>query len=198
MRFLSYCLDLLFPPRASERLVHDAMGETIATYYEPTTHRIGPYPCTTLLSYEHPLVRALILEAKFKGNIRAHALLGKMLHTFLAKHPPIIIVPVPLSSKRRRARGMNQVEEILRHTAASHPIRHLLTRVRNTAPQTELAAEARQHNVIGAFSASGVDPSTTYLIIDDVTTTGATLQDAARALSAAGALHIHLLALARA
>lgn len=198
MRFLSYCIDLLFPPRATELLVRGVTERHLAALVAPIDHVLSGYSCTTLLSYDHAIVRALLLEAKFRGSMRAQSLLGNVLRTFLTDHAPVVLVPIPLSSERRRARGSNQVEAILRYAAPSFPVQHLLTRTRDTRPQTEQSAEARFRNVAGAFSANPLDPIPTYLIIDDVTTTGATLQDAARALHEAGAKHIRLLALARA
>ena len=198
MRFLSYIVDFLFPPRETEVQVRAITHDSLAALAAPTHHTALGYPCVTLLSYNDPLVRALIIEAKFKGNARAHTLLGTVLRTFLSDHTPVVLVPIPLGKERKRARGMNQVEEILRCTTSPFPIQTVLTRVRDTKPQTEHSAKSRRSNVAGAFSARPLDPTPTYLVIDDVMTTGATLTDAARALSEAGALHIRLLALAHA
>jgi ComF family protein len=198
MRFLSYIVDFLFPPRETEMHVRSATYTTLAPLVIPMHHTINGYPCVSLLSYDHFLVRALIIEAKFKGNARAYTLLGDVLHEFLSNHAPVVLVPIPLSKERRRARGVNQVEEILRNAAPTFPIHTILARIRNTKPQTEHSADSRRNNVVGAFTADPLDPILTYLVIDDVTTTGATLTDAARALAEAGAVHIRLLALARA
>jgi len=135
-----------------------------------------------------------------------------------------VIVPVPLGRARLRERGFNQVEEVARRALRAldigcppghpmsqygpeHNIRHpvsdivldssLLTRTRETPTQVSLARDARERNLRGAFSASHpADPHTTYLLLDDVITTGATLQSATSALLSSGAEHILPLALA--
>jgi ComF family protein len=109
-------------------------------------------------------------------------------------------VPVPLGKERRRERGFNQVEEIARRVAKELGITidtALLERVRETASQVSLPRRAREENMRGAFSAAHpANPSYTYIVLDDVITTGATLQAAIDALRAAGAQHIIPLALA--
>ena len=72
-----------------------------------------------------------------------------------------------------------------------------LVRTRETISQVSLAREKREENMRGAFRAAhSIDPSHTYIVIDDVITTGATLQAAVDALKEAGAVHIIPLALA--
>ena len=74
---------------------------------------------------------------------------------------------------------------------------HLLERTRDTKPQTSLNREARKRNMQGAFRATEpLDPDLAYIILDDVMTTGATLEAACTALTEAGALHVEAIALA--
>lgn len=112
------------------------------------------------------------------------------------------LVPVPLHPRRLLARGFNQSREIARLISSRRglPIRQAaLSRVRRTTPQMELAREARTENIRGAFAASGkILSGRSVLLIDDIMTTGATLEECARAMLNAGALRVDVLVLARA
>jgi ComF family protein len=92
-------------------------------------------------------------------------------------------VPVPLARARERERGFNQAEELARGLGL--PVAHLLRRVRSTQPQVDLSADARKSNVRDAFICNGgaiAAPMRVIVLVDDVTTTGATLDACARAL----------------
>lgn len=176
MRILRSFLALLFPERATEELVAQTTSLTLQERDLGNIH--------VLLSYGNPAVRAAIIEAKYRQNERAMKLLADALRSYVKEG--VTIIPVPLSEKRYRARGYNQVEVVAR--AAGAKVENLLTRTRDTLPQTKLSGSARRQNMDGAFSASPA-PSGTYLLLDDVTTTGATL-------AAAGVKEVQALALA--
>ena len=109
------------------------------------------------------------------------------------------VTPIPLHGSRRRRRGFNQSELIARRVSIrlGLPLRaELLRRARATASQTALGAERRASNVADAFASAG-DPPAAVLLVDDVSTTGATLAAAARALLDAGAERVYALAVAR-
>jgi ComF family protein len=113
---------------------------------------------------------------------------------------PEAIVPVPLARARERERGFNQAtligERLARALAV--PLRpQWLVRVRPTAPQSDLGAEARRLNVRGAFLAGPGAVGRHVVVVDDVFTTGATAGECARALRAAGARRIGILTVAR-
>jgi predicted amidophosphoribosyltransferase len=106
----------------------------------------------------------------------------------------------PLGRERRAERGFNQAEEIARRVSRIIPFTldaTLLERTRETPSQVSLQRYLREENMRGAFRATReADSAATYLIIDDVLTTGATLQAAVDALTMAGATHCVPLALA--
>ncbi|MDR3707547.1 MAG: ComF family protein [Capsulimonadaceae bacterium] len=108
---------------------------------------------------------------------------------------------VPMLRSRERARGYNQADRLARVTAAELRLSYapdLLKRAKRTRPQVGLHREQRQSNIEGAFVATG-KPSVTglrILVIDDVSTTGATLDACAVALREAGAAAVYGLALA--
>lgn len=116
------------------------------------------------------------------------------------------IVPVPLHHRRRRARGFNQAALLAGHLAAplGLPVVAALRRVRATAPQAELTAAARARNVRDAFAPARwpwARPSrcgSVVVLVDDVETTGATLEACARVLREAGVAEVRALTAARA
>ena len=118
------------------------------------------------------------------------------------------VVPVPLHWRRQRARGFNQARELARHLAV--PLLDALARVRHTPSQINLPAPRRHANVRGAFALRGRrrpwtprSPSvaelagTRVVLVDDVSTTGATLEACARVLKDGGVREVRALTVAR-
>ena len=107
------------------------------------------------------------------------------------------IIPVPLHRSRRRKRGFNQAEILARElgAAAGIPVRtDVLFRVKKTSPQKSLGKKERQANLKGAFAVSGAwNPGKNVVLIDDIYTTGATLDRAAKMLRKAGARNVYFL-----
>ena len=111
-----------------------------------------------------------------------------------------LLVPVPLDSARRRARGYNQAEELAGVLAREwgRPLSTDLAHTRRTRPQVGLDRRARRENVRGAFAWRGASlAGRPIVLVDDVMTTGATAEACAVALKAAGAASVGLLAVAR-
>ncbi len=112
-----------------------------------------------------------------------------------------LVLPMPLSPQRLRARGFNQALELARRISPGKTDARLLLRIRDTSPQLALSATERARNVQGAFA---VDPlrahrmqGTDAVLVDDVMTSGASLFAAAGELRQAGADHITAIVLAR-
>ncbi len=106
-------------------------------------------------------------------------------------------VPVPLHGSRKRARGFNQAADIARHLPV--PVRHALRRVRATPSQTDLPAARRHANVRNAFALRrrARVRGLVVVLVDDVSTTGATLNACARVLLEGGAREVRALTVAR-
>ena len=110
-------------------------------------------------------------------------------------------VPVPLHWRREYQRGFNQAREIARHLGP--PVLEALRRCRSTRPQIELAADRRRANVAGAFAVrrnwfrSPDVRGKILLLVDDVSTTGATLESCASVLKDHGASEVYALTAAR-
>jgi len=199
-----YIVDLLLPPRRTELLVRELSLDEL--------RRLGgeePLP------YHDPRVTALIWELKYYGTRRAAALAGEHLSEVLLaiaaeELGAPLLVPVPMHAARRRERGHNQTELLcghvmlaLRSLGGEGPVLeykpNALTRPVNTKTQQGLPRAERLKNIknsMRVFDAEIVR-GRVCIVVDDVTTTGATLAEAKRALRAAGARTVHLIALAR-
>jgi len=153
--------------------------------------------------YAGPL-RNAIHRLKYKNDLGLGEALGYHLIQVYEKtqwHTDLI-VPVPLSPQRLRERGYNQASLLARPVALYLKIpfsTQALKRVRHTNTQVGLKAFDRVQNVRNAFKASSTFVANKIvLVVDDVATTGSTLQECARALLEAGAKSVYGLTLARA
>jgi len=142
--------------------------------------------------------REAVHALKYRGLPRiAEDLAVAMPGALLPTNGAAVLVPIPLAPKRLRERGYNQSEALARALSRLWriPVVDVLVRSRETATQTALTPETRLANVAGAFAprhGCGVNPpATTFVLVDDVFTTGATLAEAARALEQAGARTIY-------
>jgi ComF family protein len=187
-------MDGVFLPSSSLLILRQYSGVPYTNYYAPQI--IGD--TMTLSSYQSPLIKASITAGKFEHNIKALKDLGEILHAHLMSHQDkypantTLLVPIPLHPQRMKERGYNQVEIILKAAARNteYRIANLLTRIKNTSPQSHLKRAERLSHLNDAFAFAertiNWDSVTTVLLIDDVVTTGSTLE-AARAVLA---LHI--------
>jgi ComF family protein len=208
MKRLLRWLDFLFPLRSDEAVLRDVSTDDFLAHLAPMLVPETRPGTITLFSFSNPRVRAAIHEAKYHGSAHAFDLLATALAEYLrdaddiptARSNLAMLVPIPLGRERRKERGYNQAEEIANRVSKELGIAvdtTLLERTRETASQVSLPRRAREENMRGAFgTAHSADPSHTYIVVDDVITTGATLQAAVDALRAGGAEHIVPLALA--
>jgi len=159
------------------------------------------------LVYEYP-VDQLIAMAKFQARADCANALGELLADFLLEKLdaddlalPDLILPVPLYRRRMAQRGFNQAAEIARPLASALQLPLCLDgcrRVRDTTEQTSLDASARLKNTRNAFRASAEIAAAHVAVIDDVITTGSTVQSMAFAMQDAGAQEIQVWTVARA
>lgn len=136
---------------------------------------------------------------KFERARAGYRALGDLLLARLPELPAsTVVVPVPTISPHIRERGYDHTLLIARHVARRRKLRltPLLARQTNTM-QRGASKSVRQKQAAQAFMLNGlVDPTLTYLLLDDIVTTGATLDAAAKMLKAAGAKHVWVAAVA--
>jgi ComF family protein len=144
------------------------------------------------LQYRFP-ADVLVHALKFRGELALAALFGRLLAERIAGGERVdLLTAVPLSAARLRERGFNQALEIARETARFAGVRiepHLALRRRDTAAQSALPWAERAANVHAAFEVRPL-AGETVAVVDDVMTTGATLDELARTLKRAGASRV--------
>lgn len=153
-------------------------------------------------AYQSP-VRDAIHRLKYQRDIGLGEALSHSLRQLAATltWQPDVVVSVPLSSARLRQRGYNQASLLALPLAIGlgRPFdAHTLARTRETNTQVGLSAADRKCNVTGAFTASQRAAGKTILVVDDVITTGSTMNACAQALLTAGAIAVYGLSFARA
>lgn len=141
------------------------------------------------LAYDFP-ADTLVHALKFRGELALAPLLGALLKAHLGAIDVDLVIPVPLSRRRLTERGYNQALEIARHVARDKVDFELCVRRADTAPQMQLPWAQRQRNVRGAFLCRRQIAGARVAVVDDVMTTGATLDELARTLKRAGAASV--------
>jgi len=196
--FFADIIDLILPPRPTERVVRSLHIETLQSLG-------GEEP----LPYHDPRVTALVWELKYHASSRSAVLAGEYMAEILlaAASEELgtpLLVPVPMHAARLRERGHNQTELLceaallhLGNTFEYAP--KALVRTVNTKTQQGLPRTERLKNIKNSMKVVYPElvEGRVCIVIDDVTTTGATLAEAKRALKSAGARAVHTIALAR-
>lgn len=158
--------------------------------------------CFTLYKYEVGLKR-VIHDMKFRKAKRYGRHLNWLLETGCRDRSfkgVDAVVPVPLHADRLNERGFNQTELIFRTWAENRGLKwqEALIRIRKTKPQWELTLAERRSNIKGAFRVIRTEFVTgkSILLVDDIFTTGLTLDECAKELKKAGAKQVSCLTLA--
>ena len=217
-------LNTLFPPRCAVgntegQFLHDTCEDKLPRLNKPYcslcanpgTPRVCSWCAATAPAFdaisapylmEGP-VTDLVHGLKYE-NLRASAPeLGRLLagHLKPQARAADLLIPVPLHGRRERERGYNQSALLAREVGGSTGIPvvdEALERTKNTPPQVSIAGhEDRRQNIEGAFECLGGVEDRRVLLIDDVVTTGSTMDACAKALKEAGATRVWGLALAR-
>ncbi len=145
------------------------------------------------LAYAFPLDR-LIPRLKYHSQLAIAPLLGQSLVRAAAAHPrPDCLIPMPLHPARIRERGFNHATEIARVAASQLGLpldTQSCQRIRDTPPQMSLKHDARRRNVRGAFTCTSAVEGKHIALVDDVMTTGTSLDELAATLKRAGAREV--------
>jgi ComF family protein len=210
LQFVARILDIILPRK--DRVVRIDAYTLEDLRISPAEHTAQGARITTLMSYKTLAVADLIQALKYDRTGHAANLLAEALAEYLREEiaqmklfsaKPVILVPVPLHKNRMRERGFNQIQEVLdrlpdefKDGSLSKIVSNALVRTRDTAQQTRLSKRDRVTNVADAFALIKTEAlkNANVILIDDVTTTGATLSAAGRPFST----NVTLLALAHA
>lgn len=192
-------------------------------------HREGAWLCpeaAAMLAQEQPIVNPLRIRGVDRVIVRGsydclplQGLVTKLKYNFwsgvhenfpdvldplvkqLPKHRDVVIVPVPLHTRRQRERGFNQSVYVARQLShlTGYPMSPLLQRVRYTTPQAQLTEAKRKTNIIDAFVVQRNITSVPHsvILVDDVITTGSTVAECASVLRQHGVKNITAVALAK-
>ena len=159
--------------------------------------------------YQNSLVQNLIKVFKYKPFIKE---LSKPLASLIINHfqlldnPPaffeFLLLSIPLEKRKLRQRGFNQATEIAKELSSFLKIPLIsdcLIKIKETLPQVELTATAREENIKGVFLVKNIEKirGRKILLVDDIYTTGSTMEEGARVLKIAGAKEVWGVAVAR-
>lgn len=214
-KIISFLLDLVFPihcficGREGDYLCQDCQALfNVSEHVVPIrAGNLDGLYCA--LDYNQVLVKRLIQKFKYppyiKGLSRALATLIITHFHLLHKHADFsefVLLPVPLHKSKLRRRGFNQSEEISRELGRVLDLavcRDCLAKKRKTQSQVELSPQEREENVKGVFVCIRPErvADRRILLVDDIYTTGATMEECARVLKAAGALQVWGVVVAR-
>lgn len=162
------------------------------------------YSSIAPFSYKDPLARSVVWNMKYRKNRKCLILAANILHEEIIKKiksisnentPLPFLIPVPLSSKRKKERGYNQTEELARELRKIDNDRNFIVRTDivfkkvHTEQQTKLTRKERVHNLTDAFGIhdSFLIKNKNIILLDDVFTTGATMNEVTKLLKRYGA-----------
>ncbi len=212
MSFLSTILNIVFPiyciscKKSGESLCIECLSSS------PPAERESANWIFPLFDYRHPLVKKAVWLLKYKNKkplagIFAEVMYGRILEELsdlstMENFIEPILLPIPLSSKRYRERGFNQAELICKELMKISDLRYgvdmklekdVLIKIKDTSHQAHIENRSeRLRNVVGSFAVKNNEriKRKNIILIDDVTTTGATLAEAKKILKQAGARKI--------
>ena len=185
--------------RCGVALETDTLARFCGTCLQSPPHfqmTFSPYAYQTPVNY-------LITALKYQGRLSLVPVLAGVLAEHVEHCSAEMVdalLPVPLHASKLRQRGFNQAHELARPLARRFglPIMHQLERCRATEAQSSLHADERQQNVLNAFRIQQPFDYQRVAIVDDVMTTGSTVNEIARLLSNAGVKKIQVWCVARA
>ncbi|OGI95361.1 hypothetical protein A2917_02230 [Candidatus Nomurabacteria bacterium RIFCSPLOWO2_01_FULL_42_17] len=220
MSFLNTILNIIFPLKC---IVCGENGKDFCLEClsdAPPAQRESEKWIFPIYDYRHPPIKKALWLLKYKGkkrlaNIFAEVLYEKILEeladlSVMENFKNALLIPIPLSKKRRRERGYNQAELICKELIKLNHLRYsvdgksnfslennILIKPRETEHQARIHnRKERLKNIVGSFSIKNVETNANLLknrniiLIDDITTTGATLNEARKTLKNAGARKI--------
>lgn len=205
-------LDILLPRSPGVRILEDAEAENLMRKLRHSRENLDGI--ISVFDYKDDLVRTLVWQIKFKGNTKLTSMAGQILYETLISEleneylfngiKKLILVPVPLHLTRMQERGFNQseriAEEMMRIDGRNNfSVAYVVKRIRKTKSQTQTASrEERIENMRNAFALAqnASVKGGHFVVLDDVTTTGSTINEIRKILLDAGAASVFGLTLA--
>jgi ComF family protein len=209
MGFLNTILDIVFPVKC---ILCGKTGTDLCLNClkdSPSAERESAKWIFPLYDYRHPVIKKSLWLLKYKGKKRLVSIFAEILYekileelsdlSIMENFYNAILIPIPLSFKRYHERGYNQAELICRELIKINNLRHgvdlklennILIKSKNTEHQARIKdRRARLKNLSGSFAVKneGLIKNKNIILIDDITTTGATLNEARKVLKQAGA-----------
>jgi len=207
-------LDFILP-RAKDVRALESLSPSELRIKAPVAHGNLPKDTLALFDYKSHLVRQAIWELKYRGNKKVASLLAECLLEDLAEElaerkafddfTDPILIPIPISKKRRRERGWNQTEilaTVLSERGGSPSFFEtnfgILAKIKDTESQTKKNRAERLENLRACFKINLPEriAGRNIILLDDVVTTGATFEEARRTLIDAGARKVLAIAVA--
>lgn len=207
-KVLIHILDFIFPPKAEEIALRNISPEKLIEMSPKALVNEFPY-IYSLFSYKNPLIRELIWQIKYKKNkhalqCAAFALYKELFNrSSLTNNEVMTLLPIPISTQRRKERGYNQVEllidEIIKLDLDKKFSKDFetLARIKNIDKQTFKNRNERLTNTEHIFKViKPVQENQKIILIDDVSTTGSTLKEARSELLLSGYNDVECLTIA--
>ncbi|MFH1402175.1 MAG: hypothetical protein ABIG87_00940 [Patescibacteria group bacterium] len=207
-------LNIIIPLKYSEQRLNKMTAEKFLSLTEPA--EIPPAKNTiAIVNYRNKFVKEAVWALKFKNNYRVATLFAEIIYDTLieeladlklsANFNNPILIAIPMTKRKIKKRGYNQAELIAQKIAQIDGEnffeyrKHILKKIKNTAQQSRVPnKKERLENLKGCFKV--INPSAiknrNIILLDDVTTTGATLTEASQTLRLAGARQILCVAFA--
>ncbi len=188
--FLEKILNVIFPKEISVLELEQMSPEGLLTSL-PLSQESATAGVASIFLYKDKRVKTLIHEIKYNrnkillektGKILADRAIGFFEESLVFGKNKIYLIPIPSSHSRENLRGYNPPEELAKEIETNYPesfkTKPILIKIRETNRQARLSRSERLTNLKGAFAVSANAPTGMAIIVDDISTTGATISEA--------------------